>query len=291
MATDMARSVHIGTTASRLLTLAALWLLGGEALRAAAPVRWAVCYSDRPSPADLARYDLIVLDPDRHPALGPIHAKKRRVLAYLSLTELGAARRPFDALDRAGVLLGPHPAWAGSHYVDVRRPEWTRAVLEDMAPRALAAGFTGLFLDTLDDADFLESQDPVRYGGVREASAALVLALRARYPDATIMVNRGYALLPAIASSIDAVLGESVLATFRPETNAYARVSPPDVEWQVTALRRARALNPSLAIFTLDYWDPADRDGIRRLYREQRANGFIPYVSTPRLDSLVQEPR
>jgi hypothetical protein len=105
------------------------------------------------------------------------------------------------------------------------------------------------------------------------------------------MVNRGYALLPDIAGSIDFVLGESVMASFDPNTKAYARVADADVEWQVNELRKAKALNPSLEIFTLDYWDPADVDGVRQIYRRQRANGFVPYVSTPMLDRLVKEPQ
>jgi len=105
------------------------------------------------------------------------------------------------------------------------------------------------------------------------------------------MVNRGYAIVPEIAGAIDILLGESVLTTFDPATKAYRRVSPTDVAWQLDALRRARSLNPALKIFTLDYWDPTDTDGVRRLYRDQRANGFVPYVATPMLDRLVEEPR
>jgi hypothetical protein len=233
---------------------------------------------------------VVVLDPEHHPSLAPLLDRDRVVLAYLSLTEIGTGRSLFPALARAGVALDAHPVWTDARYLDVRRPEWTRAVLEDLVPRALEAGFTGLFLDTLDDADFLERRDPARYAGMREAAVRLVLAIRHQYPQITLMVNRGYALVPEIARAIDILLGESVLATFDPATKAYARVPAPDVAWQRDALRRAKALNPKLRVFTLDYWDPTDREGIRQLYREQRAQGFVPYVSTPLLDTIVGEP-
>ena len=48
--------------------------------------------------------------------------------------------------------------------------------------------------------------------------------------------------------------------------------------------------NSKLEIFTLDYWDPADPAGIARIYREQRDNGFEPYVSTVELDRIIPEP-
>jgi hypothetical protein len=44
-------------------------------------------------------------------------------------------------------------------------------------------------------------------------------------------------------------------------------------------------------VFTLDYWNPEDAAGIRRIYRTERANGFHPYVATIKLDRIVREPR
>lgn len=268
-------------------------LAGPVAAQARLPrvARWVVCYSDRPSPAELAGYDLVVLDADRHPALAPLTARGQTVLAYVALVELGRDRRVFPALKDAGVILDQHPVWTDAHYVDIRRPEWTQAVTSDLVAQAIDAGFSGIFLDTLDDADFLESKDPERYRGMRQAAVALVKALRERYPRIVLMVNRGYALMPEIAGSIDVLLGESVRASFNSTTKAYTRVSAADLQWQVDALRRAKTFNPALQVLTLDYWQPSDREGLRRLYREQRAGGFVPYVATPSLDVVIPEPR
>jgi hypothetical protein len=64
-----------------------------------------------------------------------------------------------------------------------------------------------------------------------------------------------------------------------------------DYRYQVDLLQAARKRCPSLRIFTLDYWNPDDRAGLRKIYRVQRANGFEPYVSTIALDRVVLEPR
>ena len=266
-------------------------MLADAGLYAETFVRWAVCYSASAEPAALARYDLVVLDAVRHPSLAPLLAQKRTVLAYLSLTEMVKGHDAFPELERAGVVLDPHPGWNGTYYLDFRRPEWTRLVLDRLVPRALKAGFTGMFLDTLDDAAFLEAQDPVRYRGMHEAAVRLVRAIREQHPQIVLMVNRGYTLMPELAAAVDIVLGESVVSTFRSDMKAYARVSDGDVAWQLNALREARATNPALRVLTLDYWDPADAEGIRRIYKKQRANGFSPYVSTPTLDTLVEEPQ
>jgi len=271
----------------------ALVTVAGAAGKPAAsePGRWAVCYAEDPSPFDLATYDVVVLDADHHPALAPMTERGRTVLAYLSTAEVGRNRRYFPALQAAGAVLGAHPIWTDAHYIDLRRREWTRLVIEDLVPRALEAGFNGIFLDTLDDAPFLEAQNPARYAGMQRAAVDLVRAIRHHYPGVVLMANRGYALMPEIAGSLDILLGESVLSTFDSTSQVYRRVSPADADWQITALRHARDRNPKLRLFTLDYWDPSDHDGVSRLYREQRANGFVPYVSTPLLDKLIGEPR
>lgn len=287
----MAPIAHTTHASRAACGIAAAWLIVCTGLPAAAGDRWAVCYTSRPTPYELTQYDVVVLDADHHPPLAPLLDRDRTVLAYLSLTQIGAHRGVFPALTRAGVVLDAHAVWTDAHYLDIRRPEWTRAVLEDLVPRALEAGFTGLFLDTLDDADFLEQRDPLRHAGMKAAAVRLVLAIRQHYPQITLMVNRGYALVPQIAPAIDILLGESVLATFDPTTNVYARVPASDVAWQVNELRRAKASNAKLRVFTLDYWDPADTKGIKELYQRQRAQGFVPYVSTPLLDTIIGEPK
>ena len=268
-------------------------LCGGVTeVRAAAGVRWAVCYTDEPSATALAEYDVVVLDPVRHPLLAPLLERKRTVLAYVSLTEMDASHPALPELSAAGVVLSAHPEWTSAHYLDFRRPEWRRLLLERLVPAALAAGFSGVFLDTLDDAAFLEAQDAERYAGMRDAASELVAAIRARFPEMVLMVNRGFAIMPAIAPSIDIVLGESVVTTFTADADQpYARRTDEDINWQVDALLDAQRRNPRLQVFTLDYWDPSDTDGLRRIYREQRARGFSPYVSTRALDRLVEEPR
>jgi uncharacterized protein (TIGR01370 family) len=280
-----------GTTLLLIATGVAACAAANTGTQAPPMPRFLIYYSDRAPAADLADYDLVVLDADRHPPLAALRERGRVVLAYLSLTEIGRHRRPFTGLERSGALLGPHPHWTDAHYVDVRRPEWTKTVLDELIPTALSAGFNGLFLDTLDDVELFERDEPGRSRGMRQAAIDLVRAIRQRYPPLVLMVNRGYALMSDLAPSVDILLGESVVTSFDQATKAYRRVSPSDIQWQQDALRRAKTTNPALRLFTLDYWDPADTATVRDIYRRQRANGFVPYVATPLLDQIIREPR
>lgn len=68
--------------------------------------------------------------------------------------------------------------------IDIRRPEWRRMVVEEIAPQVFQEGFDGLFLDTLDDAASLENAADRALPGMQDAAVALVHALRTKFPGA-----------------------------------------------------------------------------------------------------------
>ncbi len=253
--------------------------------------RWTVYYSDRAQPAEFRGYDLVVLDSSRHPAVEPISRNGATVLGYLSLCEVERNRDWFEAVRDEGLLLGEKPDWPGSYLIDIRDARWRQLVIKQLAPRILAQGFGGLFLDTLDDASDLEHKDPVKFRGFAAAAVELVREIRREAPAAVLMVNRGYDLLPRLVPSVDIALGESVYGTYDFSSKTYRPVPRALWEQQAKLLADAKKQKPGLRICTLDYWDPADREGIRRVYREERSRGFDPYVTTISLDQLSKEPR
>lgn len=257
------------------------------------PVRrpWAIYYADQVKPERFRGYDLLVFEGDRHPALGPIRAGGATVLGYLSICELEQHRESFADAKQAGLLLGANPDWPASYFVDVRDPRWRAMVVRRLAPAIAAQGFQGFFLDTVDDAADLERRDPVRFHGMKEAAVMLVREIRQAYPEARLMVNRGYEILPQIAATVDIVLGESVYGTYDFAAKTYRRVPEAEYRGQTRLLGSLRAINPALRVCTLDYWDPVDVEGIRKAYREERSHGFEPYVATISLDQLIPEPR
>jgi hypothetical protein len=254
-------------------------------------MRWAVYYNTQAQPEEFREYGLVVLDSDHHPAIAPMAARGATVLGYLSLGEINQHGAGFASVKQMGILLGQNRNWPDSYYIDVRDPRWQGLLIDELVPGLLAQGFHGVFLDTLDDPVELERRDPLRCKGMGGAAAALVKALRRAFPAATLMMNRGYALLPEVVGQIDIELGESVYGTYDFERKSYRPVAAAEYQRQVQWLRQARKWNPDLRICSLDYWDPMDREGIRRVYRLERANGFAPYVATIRLDQLVKEPR
>jgi len=251
--------------------------------RSGGSLPWAAYYSDQEPGEAFARYSLVVFDWQYHP---PLSARPRPTyLAYLSAGEVDAFRPHFEAVRREGLLQGRNQRW-GSHFVDVRDPRWQARVLDELVPAILEQGFDGVLLDTLDSAIYLEEQDPETYKGMQSAACRLVLAVRERYPGILIAVNRAYPLLPCMENHIDFLLAESLYGSYDFERKTYRKVPRGESESQMDALVAARKRRPELTVLSLDYWDPNDPAGIKRLYRKQIANGFHPYVTTILLDSL-----
>ncbi len=283
----LARSIPRRATAGLFGILA-----GARSARASAePQCRFVVYYGLDAEAPIGEFDIAVLEAEAPAGLLARRGRGARLLGYVSMGEVHAGRAYHADVRAAGLLLGPNPNWPDAFFVDMRAAMWERLLLDRIVPDILARGFDGIFLDTLDDAEHLEQQDARRYAGMVEAAAGLVRRMRRRFPGTPIMINRGYAVLPHVPGQFDMLLGESVRTTPDPSGNGYRRVSDRDYAWQRDAMWEARRRSASLRLFSLDYWDPADRDGIASIYAEQRRNGFVPYVATPDLTRIVPPPR
>lgn len=249
---------------------------------------WAVYYHDDLDPQSCEGYHLLVLDSKYHPPLQPLKEKDRILLGYISLGEVESHRKHYSQVQH---LLGQeNPHWPGSYYVDVRNPEWSKLVIEELIPEILLKGFDGIFMDTLDNPIYQEEEHPETFKGMTQAAAHLIQTIRMHYPKIKIMMNRAYALLPQVGKEIDMVLGECVYADYNFETKTYQKVEKDQYQQQVQWLKEAKKTFPQLKIYTLDYWSPQDKKGLKEIYQVQKEHGFLPYVATIELDTLIPEP-
>ncbi len=274
------------------LTLGLRGVTSGQVRPAAgdASLRWAVDYGPATDPVLARRYQLLVLEPHHPRPIAPLRGEGAVLLGYVSLGEVEKRRPYFAALDRAGALGIANPDWPDARRADLRHPAWTATVVDQIVAQILQRGYDGIFIDTMDNAEAMERQDPLGAKDMVAAGARLIVAIRTRFPAIRIMLNRGYALLDRVAPSIDYVLGESMASRWNFATKRYDTLSDSDWQWQADRLRAAKAINPALVVTTLDYWDMADRAQVAKLYARERAAGFAPYVSTLALDRLWPEP-
>lgn len=248
--------------------------------------RWLVYYNDKAPSDAMAGYDVVVFHADASPDVSQLSASTLK-LAYISMGEVNKSSPLMDVLN-AKTLIQPHDHW-DSYLVDVRQPEWYNALLFDVIPAIKSKGFNGLMLDTLDSPLYLENKDPETYKGMRDAAIYMVRAIRYHYPELKLMVNRGFDILPEVADDIDMVLAESTLSHTNLATGTSALHAPEAYQQYLVKLNQIKSLNPSIKVYSLDYWDMNDVKGVQYLYKTQRKHGFVPYVTTPDLTEIHTE--
>ncbi|HUY88242.1 MAG TPA: endo alpha-1,4 polygalactosaminidase [Pirellulales bacterium] len=252
--------------------------------------RFAVYYANKLPPQAFALYDIIVFDRDRHPRLLPLERPGRILLAYVSFGEAEKSRSDYADLENQGLILNAPANWRGNSIIDVRRPEWGDYVLNQLIPAIIAQGFDGVMLDTTDSLIEAEKASPARCAGLSRATIGLIKEIRGRYPHLIIMLNRGFEILPQVEGDIDFEVAESIYTHW---TGVGAPALVPDAVYRhyVTQLKKAEAEAPTLKVATIDYWPADDKKTIRGIYAAKRAQGFIPYVTTPDLQSLAPQPQ
>ncbi|MBL7259986.1 endo alpha-1,4 polygalactosaminidase [Paractinoplanes lichenicola] len=185
---------------------------------------------------DLAEYPRVVLQPDfyKPEEIAYLKGKGVHVLAYLTLSE---DTGPPAEWQRTEV----NPDWGGK-FVHVGHPDWVSHVV-GQARDALAAGFDGLFLDTLNvELTFPEDVPHL---------LTLVAALRAEAGSAYILANRGFGMLPRLAELVDGVVFESFSARWTEE--GYAAWPADTLEFHAQIAEQLLRLQ--LDLYALDYAD------------------------------------
>lgn len=213
----------------------------------------------------LAGYSRVVLQPDFYHRRQLAQLRQRGVqpLAYLSLSEDQGPPAPWQRADR-------NPDWGGS-FVHVDHPGWVAYVVAQ-ARAALAAGFTGLFLDTL-NVELTYPEDVPHL-------LALVAEIRQAAGDAYVLANRGFGMLPQLAELVDGVLFESF--SVRWTEDGYAPWPPEVLECHAEIAERLHEFE--LDLYALDY---SDSEGLAAFAtRRARQFGLHPFISDRALSRL-----
>ncbi|GGO70295.1 hypothetical protein [Nonomuraea cavernae] len=207
----------------------------------------------------LSQFDKVVLQADFYPRheLDLLGERGVQTLGYLSLSEDVGPPAPWHRPER-------NPDWGGA-FVHVDDPRWVAHVV-DQATSAIAAGFDGLFLDTLN----LEQTYPEDLPHL----LTLIAAIREEARPAYLLANRGFGLLPKLADLVDGVLFESFSARWV-DTESYAPW--PDDVLEAHASVAERLLELDVDLYALDYADSDELTDFAQ--RRAREFGMLCFVS------------
>ena len=253
--------------------------------------KWMVYYANTEESLAFIDYSILVFDRDKHPNLQNLQSRGSLVFAYVSLGEAEKDRADYDEIKKLTLPKEENPNWEGRFAVDVRNPEWTRYLIEDVIPHIIEHGFDGVFLDTLDVSEELERKHPKQYSGMIKAAAKVIRTIHYHYPHLKIMTNRGFAIVPDVLADIDYILLESILVNYDHKEGKHSFFPDATYNQIVEMVHGFKKKAPHLKILSLDYWNMEDAETIKSIYQRQRKQGFLPYVTSIELNRIHTEPQ
>jgi uncharacterized protein (TIGR01370 family) len=243
-----------------------------------------ICFYGDSWPGGTApRADLFILDAHHPPGIAVLKSQKTHVVGYLTVGEINNTSPDFARFKKSGVLVDENKNWPGSWRVDLRKKEWRSYIVDALVPRVIAQGFDGIFIDTIDTAEYL--RDIAKIPNAVEGAVELIKDIRKHHPKIVIVLNNGLSLLDQVGNVIDALLVEDIFTSYNFETKQYGLASP---EHKAARMTPAKQFHEKFhkPVLALDYLKETDTEGIKRVANEARAQGFVPYISDIDLDTI-----
>ena len=238
-------------------------------------------YGKQPPLLALCMYDMVVVDPkaqfDPHDC-GSVSLP----IAYVSVGEV-----PTDAAYLKDIpptwVIGTNPAWNDNKIIDQNNTDWQSYFIEQHITPLWKQGYKGFFLDTLDSYR-LAISDPLLQHKQRDSLISLIQQIKHRYPDAKILLNRGFHLLPQVRTQIDGVVIESLYHAWNQAQQRYELTSKVDQDLLFQEIARLKQLQ--LPIMVIDYIAPQNQAKAPLLYKQLSQQGLMPWITDKQLSSF-----
>ncbi|MFM0014332.1 bifunctional glycoside hydrolase 114/ polysaccharide deacetylase family protein [Paraburkholderia sediminicola] len=294
LTTRVARLIRAATRTLAVLAIAAPALLHASTPSAAGASdpsdagatprqpSFALYYGNDPPVELLSAYDAAVVEPDS--GFNPLAHRLPHTtwFAYASVGEVLPSRSYYADLPKAW-LTGHNESWA-SRVVDQSQPGWPAFYVDHVIKPLWDEGYRGFFLDTLDSWQLVAKTDDDR-ARQRAGLAAVIHAIKASYPDAKLIFNRGFEILSQVHDLAYAVAFESLYRGWDQAQQRYVEVPEADRAWLLGQAKTIRE-QYHLPVISIDYCLPADRACARDTVTKIRALGIVPYVTDGALSTM-----
>lgn len=309
-----------------VLTLGALTSVahGQTALNARGAVQKtpsvALFYGMHPPVDQLAKFDIVVVDPDaqfdpkpqahtagqmRTRAHAPSHASPLTQtqtqaqpplqvvarppahshtawFAYVSVGEVNPNRAYFADVPKAW-MPSINKDWE-SHVVDQTSEGWPDFFVDRVIAPLWQKGYRGFFLDTLDSYQLISHTDAQR-AAQQAGLLGVIRDIKRRYPKAQLIFNRGFELLPQLHDQVYMVAFESLYSGWNAGKQVYRQVPQADRDWLLGQARTVRD-QYKLPVLSIDYCAPDDAQCQRSTVEQIVGDGLIPYVTDGGLSTV-----
>lgn len=248
-------------------------------------------YGINPPLPELRSFNVVVVEPSNL-VLTPDLLNNKKVIksemfAYVSIGEVNITRPYFKKIPTS-VILGENSAW-NSVVLDQASPVWRNFFLSHVLAPLRRQGWRNFFIDTLDSYQLFAETEESRKAQ-REGLIMTLKEIKRQYPETRLIFNRGFELLPELAPFVHAVAAESLYRRFDASNKTYVPVPEEDRLWLIGKLKTVRD-ELHVPVISIDYVDPGSievcamvRDTAKRI----RADGFTPWITNNKVDSLMQ---
>ena len=246
-----------------------------------------LCFYGEKLPADTSPYDLYVFSSAGHPAIAPLKQMGKRVVGYISLGEVAKHDPLFSEIESKKLLVDENENWPGSFRVRIGDRKWRKFVVKKIIPRILDKGFDGVFMDTVDTADYLEKVKEIE--GQVKGAIKLIKEIRKKYPQLIMVLNNGLFLTDEVGRQIDALVVESIYTLYDFKKKSYDMATEKWTEDRLVPVKKFQETFKK-PVLSLDYLEASDKKDIAKVRREAMGQGFVPYISDIGLKKVFFHP-
>ncbi len=242
----------------------------------------AVFYGANPPWDELKAFNVVVVEPDHGFRPKDYKTPTSELFAYVSLGEVLSSRAYAQDIPEAW-FIGENKAWE-SKIVDQTQDEWREFVLTKIIDPLWSQGYRGFFLDTLDSYQLVQ-QDQLFQKAQQQGLINVIRTIKQNYPEAKLILNRGFELVPNVHQEMYALAVESLFQGWNPSIKEFVPVSQQARKWLLEKLESLRQ-RFRFPVLVIDYLPPERRSEARAVAKKIQDQGFIPWVTTPELNAL-----
>lgn len=237
-------------------------------------------YGNNPPLNKLRAYDAVIVNSD---AINPktYNTKQSELFAYVSVGEVAKSASYYSKIPSTW-FVATNKIWQ-SGVINQANPEWQTFFLNEIIKPAWEKGYRGFFLDTLDSYQ-LAKLSPAAQKQQIDSLIQLIQAIKNKYPDAKLILNRGFELLPSIHNLVYAVVAESLFSSWDQQNHRYVNVTPENTAYLLKQLKKVQAFN--IPVIVIDYLPPEKHAQAVQLAKKISALGMIPWVTDGQLETI-----
>lgn len=238
-------------------------------------------YGANPPLNQLKLFKNIVVEPSSGVDPAKLQTDNRKIFAYVSLGEATGLNQYTKPIDPSWVV-AKNDAWH-SIVLDQSNPAWQEFFLDSIITPLWDQGYRGFFLDTLDSFRFA-AKTPEQMQKQQAGMIATIKSIKEKYPEAKLITNRGFEILPQIRPLVDEVITESLFHGWDNKNKRYFIVPEDERKKLLVELNKVKEMG--LPITIVDYIAPNHPAEAKEAAQQISGLGFNPWITNGDLTEI-----